>query len=129
MYKEHRVHERDPGITRDPVEFIRLAADSGVSFVRLVLAELHLTLSKLPLLGLLWIVMVPLVVFSWLGFSVLLSWLVYVWTVSPGWAIAAFLALQVVCCGLVFWKIQGLTGDVAFPASRRQLERMAPEAK
>lgn len=112
------------GAASNPLEMLNIAADTGASLVKLFMAELRLTMNQMPRLLVLIAVLIPFVIFAWLGISVLVGWLAYVFSESVGWGIAAFTGLQLICCAAIGLFIKTSSSDVAFPASRRQFEKL-----
>lgn len=110
----------------NPMEMFSIAADTGASLVKLFMAELRLTMSQMPRLLVLIAVLIPFVIFAWLGISTLVGWLAYVFTESIGWGIAAFTGLQLLCCAAIGLFIKNSSSEVAFPATRRQFEKLFP---
>ncbi|MEX0618651.1 MAG: hypothetical protein WDZ76_10240 [Pseudohongiellaceae bacterium] len=127
MAKDYiRSEADDPEATTDLGEWFKLASDSGVSMLRLVKAELMLTLAELPLLGVLWMLMVPLLIFTWMGLSVLISWFVYEYTNEALAGFLSFFILQGLCTIAVMLKILSIQkGLMMFPASTRQIRKLA----
>ena len=110
-------------VIRNEVEnWLRLLSDSGTSLLRLARAEMMLAATGMPQLIALWLLMVPLILLAWVGFSVLVGWLAWYFSAQVWVGLLAFVLLQLLCCYLVFRRIARIQEEVLFPATRRQLQ-------
>ena len=109
-------------ISNEIENWIRLLSDSGTSMLRLVRAEMMLAATGMPQLLALWLLMVPLILLAWVGFSVLLGWLAWFFSAQVWAGLLTFVLLQLLCCYLVFRRIANIQEEVLFPATRRQLQ-------
>lgn len=102
-------------------DWAKLAADYGFTLLSLFKEELKVTLSGLPRLVVLAVLLLPFALFAWLGLCVLLSWAVYIASGSPAGGFALFFLLQVLVCAFLLWKMAAIRRTLFFPATRRQL--------
>ena len=104
--------------------WMTLGTDALAMFEQLItLLRLELTLAiadgkRLILVGL---AMIPLVLLAWIGFSVLVAWVVYAITASVAVGLSGFLLLQIGVLGILVLAARRFSRSLGFPASRRQL--------
>ena len=91
---------------------------------KLVSLELGLALADGRRLLVVLLVMVPVLLLAWLGFSALLTWLVYLATQSVTIGIAGFLLLQLITLALLLRAARSFAESLRLPASRRQWQAM-----
>lgn len=116
------------------LETVQSVAGVGGTLARLFHAEVRLALSSVRRLLVVGLVIVPLMLFAWLGFSILMSWLLYwasVQSIASDSAIAAalfgFFFLQVGAIYLMSRLWSGYRKHLHLPATRRQLRLIREE--
>tara|TARA_R110000772_G_scaffold148001_3_gene258555 strand:+ start:84395 stop:84907 length:513 start_codon:yes stop_codon:yes gene_type:complete len=100
---------------------LQQALEAGNAFSRLVLLELRLAVGDAGRLALVVLALVPLVIFTWLGLSVLLAWWAFAALESVALGLVAFTALQVAALLLLWLAARRYARSLALPATRRQL--------
>ncbi len=97
--------------------------------IDLARAEALLALQSAPRLLMLWLLMMPIMLLAWLGFSVLLAWTAFALSHELGLAIATFFLLQValllVCRG-IYARYQR---NITFPYTREQINHLMRSAQ
>lgn len=116
------------------LDTVQSVAGVGGNLAKLLHAELRLASSSLRRLLVLGLVMVPVILFAWLGFSILVSWLAY-WS-AVQWlthnaaiatSIFGFAALQVGTIYLLSRIWAGYRRNLRFSATRRHLQQFGEE--
>lgn len=100
---------------------LQQALEAGNAFSRLVVLELQLAVGDAGRLALVVLAVVPLLIFTWLGLSVLLAWWAYAALESVALGLVAFTALQASALLLLWLAARRYARSLALPATRRQL--------
>ncbi len=100
---------------------LQQALEAGNAFSRLALLELQLAVGDAGRLALVVLAVVPLLIFTWLGLSVLLAWWAYAALESVALGLMAFTALQTSALLLLWLAARRYARSLALPATRRQL--------
>tara|TARA_R110000782_G_scaffold23885_3_gene62099 strand:- start:203 stop:646 length:444 start_codon:yes stop_codon:yes gene_type:complete len=94
------------------------AASAGGDLAKLAAMELRLALGDTGRIVALVLVAVPLLLLAWIGFSVLVAWLLFLPTLSVVAAIGAFLVVQLIPLGVIWWSIKRYGKSWSFTATR-----------
>lgn len=100
---------------------LQQALEAGNQFSRLLVLELQLAVGDAGRLALVVLAVVPLLIFTWLGLSVLLAWWAFAALESVALGLVAFTALQVAALLLLWLAARRYARSLALPATRRQL--------
>lgn len=111
------------GDLRQMEEWLKLTGDSALTLVKLVKAELALSLIQIPQLIALSIALIPFMLLAWISFSVLVAWFAWSWSEEMGLAIFTFFVLQVIPSVVLVLRITRLEDGLFFPATKRQLRK------
>lgn len=104
--------------------WLEQAALAGGALVRLAGLELRLAAGDAGRLLVLGLAMLPLVLLAWIGLSVLLAWLAFIWLGSAALAIATFIAVQLVTLAIMAALARKFARSLSLPATRRQLNAL-----
>ena len=117
---------RNPDTGQDEIqawaEWLKHAASAGSDLAKLAAMELRLALGDTKRIILLALVAVPLLLLTWIGFSVMVAWLVYLPTQLVVAAIAAFLVVQLIPLALIWWSIKRYGKSWSFTATREHVK-------
>ncbi|RHW22159.1 hypothetical protein [Pseudomonas jilinensis] len=111
------------------LDWARQALAAGDTLGRLFQAELRLALADARRLLLIALALLPLLLMSWLGLSVLFGWLVYHYSASMPWAITGFIALQLLCILALLGVAQSYRRHLRLPATRRHVQAFLEGAR
>ena len=114
---------------RASVDWLQSVAALLLAVARLGLAEVSLAREDLGRIILISIVLLPLVLLTWIALSVLLSWLVFVWTLSATYALVMFTAIQLVTVLLLLSKLKTCRHSLSLPATRAQIKTIIEEVR
>ncbi len=98
------------------------AAAAGGTFAQLFRTEVRLAVRSARQMLLLGLLMLPLLLFAWLGISTALGWSVYSFSDSVLLGLLAFTTLQLLVLAMLGRKAKTLSGRMRLPATRQQLE-------
>ncbi|MFA5677296.1 MAG: hypothetical protein WC953_02655 [Pseudomonas sp.] len=112
------------GELKSSLEWLEHAALAGADLVRLAGLELRLAAGDSGRLLALGLAMVPLALLAWIGLSVLLGWLVFIWLGSEALAIVTFIVVQLVAMGVIAAYCRTFAKSLSFPATSRQLKAL-----
>lgn len=106
------------------VSWLQQAATISTDIFQLVQLELRLAISDSGRLLVLALLFVPILILAWLGFTVLLAWLVYLVNTSATQGLLAFfisqiLALLGICLGWSHYK-----KSLSLPLTREHIQRL-----
>ena len=107
------------GELKSSLEWLEHAALVGGDLVRLAGLELRLAAGDSGRLLALGLAMIPLALLAWIGFSVLLAWLVFAWLGSVALALVAFVIVQVITIGVMLAYCKTFSRSLSFPATSR----------
>lgn len=97
------------------------AAAAGADFAELFALEVRLAVGDARRLLMLAMIAIPLLLFAWLGFSVLIAWLVGEYLTSVIWGLAAFLGIQLIVLGSLVCLWQRYKRSLKLPLTRQYL--------
>lgn len=100
-------------------QLLLLVIDTASNFIKLVQAEATLATSALPRLLLLGILRIPMLLLSWLGFTVLAGVAVYAYTDSPLAGVGASFGLQLVVTLTIEFMLRRTSVLTSMPESRK----------
>lgn len=127
---ETNLQSGDPGKAPEPEEnelqawldWFKHAASAGGDLAKLARMELSLAVGDTKRIILLALLAIPLAVFTWVGLSALLAWLVYIPTQSVSGAIGVFIAVQVIPLLIIAVSIKRYRKSWEFAATREHLK-------
>lgn len=99
-------------------DLLRQLAETGADISTLLGQELLLALGDSVRIAVLGRTLVHLAALAWLGFAILLSWIVFDAAGSGPLAALTFLSLQVAAALLVLWMIRRYSASLALPRTR-----------
>lgn len=95
----------------------------------LATAEIRLASGDLRRLFLLVLFIFPILIFAWLGLTVLVSWLVYAQSGMPGAGLFAFFAVQAGAAGYMWFLFKKYRRSLTLPMTRRYLDEIIEDVK
>lgn len=101
----------------------------GASLVSLMGAEARLAAGDFKRLLLVGLFIFPILILTWISFTVFLSWLVYSQTGSPGAGFFVWFALQAACAWYLRSLIKKYRRSLGFPATRQHLADIMEDVK
>ncbi|MFA5495526.1 MAG: hypothetical protein WC247_12170 [Porticoccaceae bacterium] len=104
------------------LEWLEQAVAAGGTLSRLAALELRLAVASSGRLLVLALVILPLVVFAWLGLSVLLGWLAFQYSLSVSVGLGTFLGVQLAALAALGWGCLRYRRRLSLPATRRHLQ-------
>lgn len=109
--------------------WLRQLGGLGASLISLMSAEARLAVGDLRRLLLVTLFIFPLLILTWISFTVFLSWLIYSQTGSPGAGFFAWFALHAGCV----WYLRSLSKkyrrSLGFPTTRQHLADFMEDVK
>lgn len=116
------------GELKTSLEWLEHAALAGGDLIRLAGLELRLAAGDSGRLLALGLAMIPLALLAWIGFSVLLAWLVFAWLGSEALAIVTFVVVQVITIGIMLGYCKKFARSLSFPATTRHWKALKEQA-
>lgn len=104
--------------------WLRQARTIGVDIVELLLLEVRLAVSDSKRLLILALLFVPLLILTWLGFSVLLAWQAYLLNASITQGLLAFLIIQLLSLAAIAMGWNRYKKSLTLPLTRQQIRRI-----
>lgn len=104
--------------------WLRQAKAISSDILELLLLEVQLAISDSKRLVVLALLFVPLLMLTWLGFSVLLAWLVYLLNTSVTQGLLAFLIIQVLSLGAIVMGWNHYKRSLTLPLTRQHIRRI-----
>ncbi|WP_339671164.1 hypothetical protein [Dasania marina] len=101
--------------------WLQQSAAMGSELLQLLQLELRLAIKDSKRLFVLALLFVPLLILAWLGFTVLLAWLVYLVNASMTQGLLTFLALQIAGLGIIAMAWQHYKKSLRLPLTTQQL--------
>lgn len=102
--------------------WLKQATEAGTDFAELFALEMRLAVGDAGRMLVLMVVAIPLLLFSWLGLSVLIAWVVGEYQTSVLWGLATFLGIQLATLGTIFCLWQRYKRSLTLPLSRQYLK-------
>lgn len=102
--------------------WVEQAVAAGGTLSRLAVLELRLAVASSGRLVLLGLIILPLVVFAWLGLSILLGWLAYQYGQSVTVGLGTFLGVQLAALVALGWGCRRYRKRMSMSATRRHLQ-------
>ena len=112
---------------KSSLAWLEHAALAGGDLGRLAVLELRLAVADSGKLVVLGLAMVPLLLLAWIGSSVLLAWLAFVWSGSVALSIGTFIVVQLITLGVMAALCKKYAKSLSFPATKRQLQTLKEE--
>jgi len=83
--------------------------------------ETLLAVKSLPRAVALWLLILPLVLLTWLSFSLLLSWIAYDLLMDALWGFVVFFGLQCIALGSCYFVLQAYKHRMSLPHTRKHV--------
>jgi len=111
------------------LDWLQQAAEAGGTLSKLALLELRKAVADGRRLIVVALFMLPVLFLAWLGFSVLLGWVAYHYSLSIGYGVATFLAVQLATLWLMWFACKQYRKSFSLPTTRRHLQAFMEEAR
>ncbi|HEY7885847.1 MAG TPA: hypothetical protein VIC08_12960 [Cellvibrionaceae bacterium] len=95
--------------------------DCVAGMVTLARLESLLAVKTLPRVLALWLLMLPLMLLTWISFSLLLSWVAYEYLMGALWGFTAFFVLQCIAVASSYFVLQAYKRRMTLPHTRKHL--------
>jgi uncharacterized membrane protein YqjE len=109
--------------------WIRQLGALGSALSVLATAEIRLAGADLRRLILLSLLVLPIIIFTWLGLSVLLSWLAYSQSGLPSAGFFTFFAIQVAAALYIWFLFKKYRRSLSLPMTRHYLDEIIEDIK
>ncbi|MFT6927977.1 MAG: putative membrane protein YqjE [Psychromonas sp.] len=103
--------------------WLQQAATISTDIFQLVQLELRLAISDSKRLLVLALLFVPILILSWISFTVLLAWLVYQINSSTTCGLLAFFVCQILALLAIFWGWGHYKKSLSLPLTREHIQQ------
>ena len=104
--------------------WLQQAAANGTDIFQLVQLELRLAISDSPRLLILALLFIPLLMLTWVSFSALLAWLVYLLNTSVTQGLLAFFIIQLLGLVAISMGCKHYKKSLTLPLTRQHIRRL-----